>query len=593
MKNLRLSPALLAIVLLALISACGQGRQPATGTTVPEASPGEAPTTLRPTDAPEPVATEPGVPPATPEPTPLSAYEGLPLPTYRGEIFAGSGVCASCHAGLVDEAGTDVSIDANWRAAIMANAARDPYWQAAVRSEVLDLPHLRPVIEDKCATCHTPMAHFAASGAGLETGVLDAGFLDPEHPLHGLAIDGVSCTLCHQIEEMRLGTPGSFSGGYSIDVERPVGERLVYGPFPAAEGPAAVMQDVSGYLPVQGAQTTESELCATCHTLYTPYVDEDGEVAGEFPEQVPYLEWQHSGYKQTHVCQDCHMPPAQGDVHVASMGGGPPRSPFAQHLFIGGNAYVLELLQTFGEDWAVTASSDDFERKIDQTLEQLQDRTAMVAIEETEVDNARLTMVVAVEIQAGHKLPTGFPARRVWLHVTVTDASGSVVFESGAVKPDGSIVGNENDGDPAMYEVHYEEIVSPDQVQIYEAILENVAGDVTTGLLQAKGYRKDNRLLPAGFDKETADDDIGVYGGAVVDEDFEGGGDRIQYALDITDAQGPFTVTVDLLYQSIGMRWAENLRRHDAPEIVSFLSSYEAVPNEPVILATATVNVQP
>jgi hypothetical protein len=520
----------------------------------------------------------------------VTAYDGLPLPTERGAFFSGSGACASCHTGMVDEAGNDVSIDTNWRGAIMANASRDPYWRATVRSEVLDLPDLKAVIEDKCATCHTPMARFTANDAGLKTGVLDDGFLDPEHPLHGLAIDGVSCTLCHQIEEAGLDTPESFSGGFSIDTERPAGERLIYGPFPAAKGPASVMQDVSGYLPVQGPQTTQSELCATCHTLYTPYVDSDDQIAGEFPEQVPYLEWQHSDYAQTHACQDCHMPPAQGSVRLASIGGGPPRRPFAQHLFIGGNAYVLNLLRTFGEARAVTASSEHFQRKIDQTLEQLQERTATVTVEEVEFADSRLTMVVAVESAVGHKLPTGFPARRVWLHVAVRDAADRVVFESGAVNPDGSILGNENDSDPGVCEKHYEEIVSPDQVQIYEAILENVEGAITTHLLEAKGYRKDNRLLPAGFDKDTADEDIRVYGVAASDEDFQGGGDRLRYVVDLVDAQAPLTVDVELLYQSISMRWAENLRRYDAAEITSFVSSYDAVPNKPVVVAATTVN---
>jgi hypothetical protein len=544
MKHHKLSLTLAALLLLSIGTACGAGRQP-------------------------------------------------PLPTERSQLFAGSGVCASCHTGLTDEAGHDVSIDTNWRAAIMANAARDPYWQATVRSEVLDVPDLKAVIEDKCATCHTPMARFAAMHDGQETVVLDDGFLDPEHARHSLAIDGVSCTLCHQIEETGLDTPGSFSGGFSIDVDRRAGKRLAYGPFPAPKGPAAVMQDVSGYLPVQGPQTTRSELCATCHTLYTPYVDADGEIAGEFPEQVPYLEWQHSDYEQTHACQDCHMPPAQGSVRLANLGGGPPRSPFAQHLFIGGNVYMLELLRTFGEEVAATASSEQFQRKIDQTLEQLQERTATLTLEQVEVSDSRLTAVVAIESQAGHKLPTGFPARRAWLHVTVTDAADGVVFESGAVNPDGSIVGNENDSNPAAYEAHYEEIVSSDQVQIYEAILENVEGAITTGLLQAKGYRKDNRLLPNGFDKGIAEADIGVYGAAANDEDFRGGGDRVRYAIDLSEAQGPLTVEVELLYQSIGMRWAENLRRYNAPEIASFLRSYDAVPNEPVVIASTTVDVEP
>ena len=40
----------------------------------------------------------------------------------------------------------------------------------------------------------------------------------------------------------------------------------------------------------------------------------------------------------------------------------------------------------------------------------------------------------------GHNVPTGFDAERVvWLHVTVTDATGHVVFESGDLDPNGDV----------------------------------------------------------------------------------------------------------------------------------------------------------
>ena len=40
----------------------------------------------------------------------------------------------------------------------------------------------------------------------------------------------------------------------------------------------------------------------------------------------------------------------------------------------------------------------------------------------------------------GHNVPTGFDAERlVWLHVTVTDAAGTVVFESGDLDPNGDV----------------------------------------------------------------------------------------------------------------------------------------------------------
>lgn len=41
--------------------------------------------------------------------------------------------------------------------------------------------------------------------------------------------------------------------------------------------------------------------CATCHTLFTPYVDNEGNVAGEAPEQTPYLEWKNSIYPQQEI----------------------------------------------------------------------------------------------------------------------------------------------------------------------------------------------------------------------------------------------------------------------------------------------------
>ena len=62
---------------------------------------------------------------------------------------------------------------------------------------------------------------------------------------------------------------------------------------------------------------------------------------------------------------------------------------------------------------------------------------------------------VLVENLGGHKLPTAYPSRRSWLHLIVRDSDGRVMFESGALPPDGSIEGNDNDADPARFESHY------------------------------------------------------------------------------------------------------------------------------------------
>ena len=111
---------------------------------------------------------------------------------------------------------------------------------------------------------------------------------------------------------------------------------------------------------------------------------------------------------------------------------------------------------------------------------------------------------IVVESLVGHKFPGGYPSRRAWLHITVRDAAGNIVFESGAVSPDGMISGNDNDEDAARYEPHYTILSAPDQVQIYESIMLNSDGEVTTILLRAASYAKDNRLLPQGFDLAAA-----------------------------------------------------------------------------------------
>jgi hypothetical protein len=491
---------------------------------------------------------------------------------------------------MVDEAGADVSIDTFWRASMMANSARDPYWLASVRGETLSHPEYQAVIEDKCAACHMPMAHSTAAAEGGTGVVLDDGFSDQAHPLHALAIDGISCTVCHQIRQDGFGEEASFSGGYVIDTEVPAGERETFGQFQAGQQLVQIMQSASGFVPIQSPHVLQAEMCATCHTLYTPYVDAAGEIAGVFPEQMAYQEWQASSFGGSISCLDCHMPVAQGSVQLSTTGG-PPRSPFYQHTSVGGNAYMADILRTFGEELQVTASSAQFlhERELVET--QLQQRTASLALKQLTVDGSTLTVDVAVGIMTGHKFPTGFPARRAWIHITIHDASGEVIFESGAVNPDGSIAGNDNDADEAAYEAHYLAIDSPDQVQIYESIMGDSEGGVTTILLKGASYLKDNRLLPAGFDKDAVVADIAVHGAAMEDPDFAGGSDEIQYVVDLGDAEGPFTVTADLLYQSIGFRWADNLRRYEAPEPKRFVRYYEQIPNQPVEVSTVAEEV--
>jgi hypothetical protein len=235
---------------------------------------------------------------------------------------------------------------------------------------------------------------------------------------------------------------------------------------------------------------------------------------------------------------------------------------------------MLRILNEFRDELSVKALPNELSASAMRTVEHLQTEAATVRIESVETGGGRLSAQIHVENLTGHKLPTAYPSRRAWLHVTIRDGASRVIFESGALRQDGSIAGNDNDADAGRFEPHYAEISDPGQVQIYEDIMSDPAGKPTTGLLTALTYLKDNRLLPRGFEKGTAPANVAVHGEAAEDADFSGGGDTVRYSVPLGGAQGPFQVEAELLYQPIGYRWAHNLDGYNAPEPQRFVRYY-------------------
>lgn len=287
-----------------------------------------------------------------------------------------------------------------------------------------------------------------------------------------------------------------------------------------------------------------------------------------------YLEWLHSDYREKQTCQQCHMPAVSERAPVAGLGS-PAHDGVRLHSFTGSNFLVQEMLNTHRDEFAVVATPADLKTASVETRTFLESQAAKVTVRSAEFASGKLTFAVAVENLTGHKLPTAFPSRRAWLHVTVADAAGHVVFESGKLNADGSIVGNLNDADPARFSPHYSMITAPDQVEIFEPILGDSEGHVTTALLTATQYLKDNRILPAGFDKQTASADIAVHGKAKTDAAFIGGSATTRYQVSTGSAAGPFRITADLLYQPVGFRWARNLAPYKANETQHFVGYFD------------------
>ncbi len=516
-------------------------------------------------------------------------------PTYidaTSDLFTAAGTCANCHTAQdIQHQNLTLSTSTSWQASMMANAALDPYFQASVSKEISTHPEHREEIEDTCATCHMPMARTEDILINGQPGkILDNGYLNPDHPLFSLARDGVSCAVCHQIEDVNLNNELSFTGQFVVNAVNENKFKPSYGPFRVPPNLMNIMADASGYIPIQSPHIQTAELCATCHTLFTTPITPEGHRSDiQFPEQVPYLEWEASDYTPSISCQDCHMPDLTHPVRLTNIQG-PFRTGYSSHTFTSANVFMMNVMQQNNEELGINATPTQLEEALIESTNFLSTQTLELSVTAAH-ENQHLVVDIAIQSLSGHKFPSGYPSRRAWIHLTALDADGEIIFESGAFEPDGNILGNANDEDPLAYEPHYEIITSADQVQIYESIMIDSDRNVTTELLAAVTYIKDNRLLPSGFDKNRVFEMIAVQGNALADPNFVGGGDMITYQINMSEGIRPVRVIVEILFQPVSFRWIENFRRVDATLVTDFLRFVDTARNQFAVIASQTVEV--
>ncbi|GAB4288116.1 MAG: hypothetical protein Kow0098_05430 [Ignavibacteriaceae bacterium] len=508
-----------------------------------------------------------------------------PLPIESSTLFSGSGNCATCHESdgtALTYNGEDVSMVTYWRSTMMANASKDPLWRAYVSEETESFPMLQELIETKCTTCHAPMGYYEAIFNGASSYSMDELKQDP------LANDGVSCTVCHQINPSNFGDPSSYSGGYII-----TDERIIYGPY---ENPDTLyMQGFVNYTPVYSTHLNQSELCATCHTLFTPTVDDQGNIVGDFPEQTPYIEWKNSIYPAEDIpCQSCHMPRIYDPIDIASIPQDDTtmRSPFWKHTFVGGNIILLNILKNNLDSLHVSAFEEQIDSTISRALFNLRQKAINLEVTANYVNDS-LSINVKIENLTGHKIPTGIPLRRMWIHLRVEDQSGNKLFESGNYNSDGVISGINND-----YEPHYNLIDSEDQVQIYEGVLQDLNDQVTYTLLKAASYKKDNRIPPKGFtSSHLSYDTTAITGNALYDDNFniadsvEGSGsDIVTYRIPVL-LFTEYKIITEICYQTIKTEAIDHLSGFNGEDVIAFLGLYEAADKLPVVMKSDTLDL--
>lgn len=501
------------------------------------------------------------------------------LPITYNDLFAGSGTCLQCHNSQVNQLGESISIIADWRSTMMANAARDPFWRAKISHEGLVNPEHKAVLEDVCTRCHAPVGNVNVHFNGQPLYSVEEMENDP------LALDGVQCTVCHQIKEESL---GNYSGTFDIGEQK-----IIWGPYTNPFTPPMI--NATGYTPEFSDHINDSRLCGSCHSLITNSVDNNGQPTGnEFVEQAIYQEWENSSYPANNKnCSSCHVPRINDPVKISSM---PPwldpRTPFGMHHFQGANVFITTMIKDHADELGVTASGVQFDSTIARNLRSLQQQTLEMNLQELNRTEDTLYIDLNLVNKSGHKFPAGYPSRRFFIELLVIDESNQTIFHSGAMDDDYQIIDEDE-----TYEYHYDKINSDDQVQIYEMVMGDINYEVTTVLERANFHLKDNRIPPEGFTtSHYAYDTVSIVGVALNDADFnwnnniEGsGGDIVHFHIPTNGYQQMLKIKVKLHYQTVSSKWLEHMFTYSSAEIDAFESFYENANKTPVLVAIASI----
>jgi hypothetical protein len=370
-----------------------------------------------------------------------------------------------------------------------------------------------------------------------------------------LARDGVSCTVCHHVAETDLGEERTFTGNF---VTGPPDE--IYGPYLDDTIVTKPMEHALGLTPMFGEQIRSSELCGSCHNILLPIFDNAGRRLGASYEQSTHLEWLNSDSgrpgKEFRSCQDCHMPTqyrgTRLEFKIANSESNdqfPPtthrlpddeieltkRKRYSRHSLHGLNVFLNQFFQQF--PLIVGFQQIDFMSEqpspldppappfatsypmelplftgLESMLEMAQQDTATIELSGLQRTSEGLRAVVTVNNLTGHDLPTGVGFRRMFLEVLVLDAQGAVLWASGRTNELGFLVDGVSDEvlpseQPGRFpaappQPHHQIIDSGDQVQIYQELIRDSDGMLTTSFLRRVETIKDNRVRPKGYDPQ-------------------------------------------------------------------------------------------
>ncbi|MDE1156093.1 MAG: multiheme c-type cytochrome [Acidobacteriaceae bacterium] len=339
----------------------------------------------------------------------------------KPDDFPDAQYCGHCHQQAYHE----------WRQALHSNSFRTPFYRTSVNL----LIHSKGIeFSRHCESCHNPVA------------LLSGGITQESHIDRRFDREGVTCTVCHSIQQLRS-TSGN--GGYVMGLPSVMldekGNRIP-GKVPYEQ----IMQHTDRHVrAVMKDFYRTPQFCAACHKANLPEHLNDFKFVSAF---TAYDEWQNSKFSQQNpltfytsdfkTCQSCHM--ARGKATLPDYGA--KQGMFASHSWAAGNTavpYYMKLDEQMDKTVKFLQSGDYLNVDIFALKKASSDKliaplgSVPFHIESNEVLDA---YVVIQNKNIGHSLiPEVRDLYQAWVEFTVKDATGKEVYHSGFLKPDGAL----------------------------------------------------------------------------------------------------------------------------------------------------------
>jgi len=332
------------------------------------------------------------------------------LGTQPGDVpaegFVDADYCGQCHGGGIDGDYSYLPTD-TWAGTMMANAARDPVFLAALTIANQD----EPGVGTYCLRCHAPLGFVREHASSPDGSLLDD--VDKQ---------GVGCEVCHRATQS-----SGASAPYLLSDAQLVftADTAKHGPY---EGALSPVHDT-----VEDKGLSDSRFCGQCHFVTNPgrhLRNAQGlETQLDFPLDTTFVEWANSSYADAasanHAsCQDCHMKPKSGKFLVSDDATAPLRMNPPRHEFVGGNVWGIDAVMAANPDRAMTygIAFSNARTKAEANLRNAVTLTVLAAPERIRAGEM-LEVKARIENRTGHKFPTGYAeSRRAWVSLMLVDA---------------------------------------------------------------------------------------------------------------------------------------------------------------------------